>query len=387
MTEETHGETFRLARCGLGALGVLSEVTLKVVPAHRLVEQTVVLTRKEAKRQLATLLKRHRHVRYMWIPYEDCVIVVTNDDEADLPLAGPGTEAPDGKGGTKKVVTDDDLRPKHSAEEQFKPLRSLLASLEKSNPLVAVGEEVLSGLGFGGFRDLILAGGNMIDPEHIKKCNKAEHEFWVKSEGMRVAPSDKHLQFDCGGQQWVHEVCFPTGTYGIPSDASMNFMEEILAEIEKTGIAAHSPLEQRWSAASKSPLSPASVVEAPTAYDRERALFSWVGVIMYLPSEDMDPTGYRRQFITEAFQGQYCDIVRKIGKKYGTMCHWAKLELPEDAKDDDAEDSVARSVRGRFGPEAVRAFNEARKKYDPKGLLSSAMIDRVFGPSSDDAEK
>ena len=80
MTEETHGPLFRLARLGLGGLGILSEVTLKVIPAHRLVEQTVVLTRDEAKKQLNTLLKRHKHIRYMWIPYEDAVVVVTNDD-------------------------------------------------------------------------------------------------------------------------------------------------------------------------------------------------------------------------------------------------------------------------------------------------------------------
>lgn len=58
MTEATHGEEFLLARLGLGGLGILSEVTLKVVPAHRLVEQTSVLSRADAKKQLPTLLKR-----------------------------------------------------------------------------------------------------------------------------------------------------------------------------------------------------------------------------------------------------------------------------------------------------------------------------------------
>ena len=63
MTEKSHGELFRLARLGLGGLGILSELTLKVVPAHRLVEQTKVLTRSEAREQLPTLLKRHKHIR------------------------------------------------------------------------------------------------------------------------------------------------------------------------------------------------------------------------------------------------------------------------------------------------------------------------------------
>lgn len=63
MTEKSHGELFRLARLGLGGLGILSEVTLKVIPAHRLVEQTKVLTRSEAREQLPTLLRRHKHIR------------------------------------------------------------------------------------------------------------------------------------------------------------------------------------------------------------------------------------------------------------------------------------------------------------------------------------
>ena len=48
-------------------------------------------------------------------------------------------------------------------------------------------------------RDVILASGNMLDPDHIKKCNRAEREFWVRAQGIEVAPSDQKLQFDCGG--------------------------------------------------------------------------------------------------------------------------------------------------------------------------------------------
>ena len=57
MTESSRGEAFRLARLGLGSLGILSEVTMRVIPAHRLVEQTSVITRAEAKSRLPTMLK------------------------------------------------------------------------------------------------------------------------------------------------------------------------------------------------------------------------------------------------------------------------------------------------------------------------------------------
>ena len=220
-----------------------------------------------------------------------------------------------------------------------------------------------------------LNSGNMLDPDHIKRCNKAERKFWEKAQGLRVLPSDQLLQFDCGGQQWVYEVCFPVGTYGLPSTGSMDFMEELLEQIETFGIPAPSPIEQRWTSASNSPLSPASVSGGndTDAYDAKNALFTWVGIIMYLPSEDNDATGYRRQFITDAFKQQYCKVVRNVGQKYGLMCHWAKLEL--DGAD---REEIVDSVRSRFGMKVVNEYNSARDLYDPKRLLSSEMIDRVF---------
>ena len=382
MTEASHGQLFRYARLGLGGLGILSEVTLKVVPAHRLVEQTIVMTRSEAKEKLSTLLKRHKHIRYMWIPYEDAVVVVTNDPEHELPLAmDGGTTVDDGKGGKKKIVTVEDIQPKYTREEQLAPLRQLLLKLLENKPNNSFDEETINGMGFGDLRDAILASGNMLDPDHVKRCNKAEREFWMKAQGIEVAPSDQKLQFDCGGQQWVYEVCFPVGTYGLPNSNSMDFVEELMKEIESSGLPAPSPIEQRWTSASTSPLSPASVYPRPhESYDSQNALFSWVGVIMYLPSEDMDPTGYRREFITQSFKDQYCKLVRKVGEKYGIMCHWAKLEVSSDA-----DAGVAESVRQRFGPDVVSTFNKARALYDPKGVLSCSLLDQVFGshPSSD----
>mmetsp|Transcript_2029 Transcript_2029/g.3001 ORF Transcript_2029/g.3001 Transcript_2029/m.3001 type:complete len:165 (+) Transcript_2029:2-496(+) len=161
----------------------------------------------------------------------------------------------------------------------------------------------------------------------------------------------------------------------------MDFVEELLKEIESSGIAAPSPIEQRWSSASTSPLSPASVGPREyETYESQNALFSWVGVIMYLPSEDFDPTGFRREFITQSFKEEYCKLVRKVGEKYGLMCHWAKLEVSEDPSDPSG--GVAESVRNRFGPEVVGAFNAARDLYDPRRLLSCSLLDQIFGPPS-----
>ena len=54
----------------------------------------------------------------------------------------------------------------------------------------------------------------------------------------------------------------------------MRYMLRLLDIIEREGIPAPAPIEQRWTAGSSSLLSPAR----STAED---ALFSWVGIIMY----------------------------------------------------------------------------------------------------------
>lgn len=70
---------FRLARLGLGSLGVVQRVTLKVVPLEELEEKTVVETREEVYRRHGERLKRHKYLRYLWIPGQDAVVVVAAD--------------------------------------------------------------------------------------------------------------------------------------------------------------------------------------------------------------------------------------------------------------------------------------------------------------------
>ena len=68
--------------------------------------------------------------------------------------------------------------------------------------------------------------------------------------------------------------------------------------IEEEGIPAHSPIEQRWSAASSAPMSPASCPASARSCPAD-ALHSWVGIIMYLPTAE--PAA--RQAITDKCGG------------------------------------------------------------------------------------
>lgn len=135
-------------------------------------------------------------------------------------------------------------------------------------------EPDINELSFTELRDKLLA----LDPlnkDYVIKINQAEAEFWRKSEGYRVGWSDEILGFDCGGQQWVSETCFPAGTLAKPSMKDLEFIEDLKQLIEKQNIPAPAPIEQRWTARSKSPMSPASS-------SGEDDIFSWVKFQLHL---------------------------------------------------------------------------------------------------------
>lgn len=134
LTKELNGALFELAKVGLGCLGVVVEVTMECVPAHQLLEHTFVLTRKEAKKQLDTLLKQHKHMRYMWIPFTDAVVVVTNDPVDQVPRDVPREASAAG-----------------SIEEKMLPLTSLLEQLCKEHKK-KYSKEDIQGMGFGELR-------------------------------------------------------------------------------------------------------------------------------------------------------------------------------------------------------------------------------------------
>ncbi len=68
-----------MARVGLGCLGVVAELTLQCVPSHQLLQHTRVMTKQQVHDQHKQLLQKNRHLRYMWLPYTDAVVVVTGN--------------------------------------------------------------------------------------------------------------------------------------------------------------------------------------------------------------------------------------------------------------------------------------------------------------------
>ncbi|KAI9082034.1 hypothetical protein K1719_035959 [Acacia pycnantha] len=297
-------------------------------------------------------LSDNKHVKYLYIPYTDSVVVVSCNPISKW--RGPPKFKP--------KYTDDEAiqHVRDLYMESLKKYRAEETKVQSSDD----GEQHIDELTLTELRDKLIA----LDPlnkNHIIKVNQAEAEFWRKSEGYRVGWSDEILGFDCGGQQWVSETCFPAGTLSKPSMKDLDYIEELKQLIEKEEIPAPAPIEQRWTASSRSMMSPASSLS-------EEDIFSWVGIIMYLPTSD----ARQRKNITEEFFHYRHLTWAKLWDNYSAYEHWAKIEVPKNKEELAA---LQARLRKRF---PVDAYNKARRELDPNRIVSNNMLERLF-PVSD----
>eukprot|EP00939_MAST-03C_sp_MAST-3C-sp1_P001413 g1413.t1 len=334
LSKENHPKLFRFAKVGLGALGVVSEVTLQCVPKFQLKERSYVQSRSKIREEHAKLLQEYRHVRYMWIPHtDDVVVVVSNPTSETLTLSNNNSD------------TDGALEP----------FRALLKD-------VCGDDDDETCTNFAEYRERILEK-DPLSVTHVRKLNEAEAEYWKRSSGERVADSTDILGFECGGEQLVREVTFPCGTRSIPDLKDIDFVEGLLDRIEASGIPAPAPIEQRWTGRSEAVMSPAHSTNADD-------IFTWVGIIMYLPSS---LEAVQRDSIVSSFGEYVNDALGPESSQYGAVVHWAKLETEETALQDRMR------TESRF---PVEAFNVARKRLDPHGILSNGWVNRVLGETS-----
>lgn len=362
LSPEKDPELFYLARCSLGTLGVVAEVTLQCVPVEKLLEHTFVTTKKEVRKRHKNWLQENKHLRYMWIPDTDSVVVVK---------CNPIPE-------DKKPPA---FKSKYSEEDRMKHVRVFYkqcalkyrvgeegksGDAARSSPELLSDDELVQ-LSFTEVRDKLLA----MDPlnrDHVMHVNQVEAEYWKRFEGYRIGWSDEILGFDCGGQQWVSEVCFPVGSFKKPNGDDISYMEKLLDLIKRDCIPAPAPIEQRWTAGSRSLLSP--------AYSSSRdSLFSWVGIIMYLPTEDVE----QRKAITDRFMEYRRAAQRQLWDAYGAYEHWAKIEVEVD---EEGKEWLQTRLQKRF---LIGTLNEARKELDPNNILSNDAVNQIFSPPTMEA--
>jgi FAD/FMN-containing dehydrogenase len=75
---------FNAARVSVGTFGILTRITLRVLPAYRLHERTWPASFEECMAQLPTLIAENRHFEFFWSPGEDmCAMKTLNPTAAE----------------------------------------------------------------------------------------------------------------------------------------------------------------------------------------------------------------------------------------------------------------------------------------------------------------
>jgi L-gulonolactone oxidase len=86
---DEHPESLHHARVGLGALGVVTAVTLAAVPAFRLHARETAMPLAEVLDGFDDLAAAHDHVEFYWFPHTDVAATKINDRVPDGEPAGP----------------------------------------------------------------------------------------------------------------------------------------------------------------------------------------------------------------------------------------------------------------------------------------------------------
>ncbi len=94
-------DIFKAAQVSLGALSVISQIRLRVLPTYRIHEKTWVMPLEECVAEVNNLIAQNRHFEFFWLPQDDvCAMKTLNITEAEpqpVPqssqLAAPGTPA------------------------------------------------------------------------------------------------------------------------------------------------------------------------------------------------------------------------------------------------------------------------------------------------------
>jgi FAD/FMN-containing dehydrogenase len=91
---DTEPETFAAARLSVGALGIISRVTLRVLPAYRLHQRTWPVSFEECLEQMPACVEANRHFEFFWSPTDDaCAMKTLNPTDRPIGEIAPAPAA------------------------------------------------------------------------------------------------------------------------------------------------------------------------------------------------------------------------------------------------------------------------------------------------------
>lgn len=87
INEKSDADLFQAARLSLGSLGIITELTLNLVPAFKLKSMTFPETMKLAMEQYEERLKNHRHLEMFYFPVGDWSMIKIMDETQEAPTS------------------------------------------------------------------------------------------------------------------------------------------------------------------------------------------------------------------------------------------------------------------------------------------------------------
>jgi L-gulono-1,4-lactone dehydrogenase len=277
------GDRFLAARVSLGALGIVTEVTLRVLPAYTLRGEDRVEPLDAVLDGFHLRAAAHRHFEAYAFPYSDRALTRTNDVVPSAPQ--PRSAA--------RAWMRDRLLTTYGLEAISRTGRRFPGTIPRLNRLIS---------GLGG------------SPPRIDHAHR-----------IFASPRD---------------VRFTEMELALPRDATVGFVREVLALIERERFPVNFPIEIRTVAGDDALLS--------TAHERDScyvAVHNFVG----LPSD------------------RYFQAVWELAQRHDPRPHWGKRHP-----------ATAALLATRYP--AWYRFAAVRGQLDPEGRFTNRHLDRVLGP-------
>ena len=79
-----NAEVFAAGRTSLGALGVMTQITMNVRPAYRLVERNFIMPVADLFRDIGKLVNENRHFEFFWFPYSDVAVCKSLNESEEI---------------------------------------------------------------------------------------------------------------------------------------------------------------------------------------------------------------------------------------------------------------------------------------------------------------